>query len=59
MPPRKIGRMIRSAEVINVEIRNLWASGSLDPRDRDRYHRLVMEWAELKRAEAESTELAA
>ncbi|MCY0917082.1 hypothetical protein OS965_02675 [Streptomyces sp. H27-G5] len=51
--------MIRSAEIVNAEIRELWADGSLPPEARDRYHRLVVEWAEAKRAESESAELAA
>jgi hypothetical protein len=45
--------MIRSAEVVNAEIRELWADGSLRPEDQDRYHRLVVEWAEAVRAEQE------
>lgn len=45
--------MIRSAEVINAEIRQLWAGGSLAAEDVDRYHRLVVEWAEAVRAEQE------
>lgn len=51
--------MIRSAEIVNTEIRELWASGCLDPRDRDRYLMLVVEYAEALRAERESAELAA
>ncbi|MGW4505668.1 hypothetical protein ACWENO_13615 [Streptomyces sp. NPDC004436] len=43
--------MIRSAEVVNAEIRQLWAAGTLAPEDVDRYHRLVVEWAEAVRAE--------
>ena len=43
--------MIRSAEVVNAEIRQLWAGGSLAVEDRDRYLRLVVEWAEAVRAE--------
>lgn len=45
--------MIRSAELVNAEIRELWAAGSLAAEDRDRYHRLVVEWAEAVRAEQE------
>ena len=45
--------MIRSAELVNTEIRELWADGMLTPEDRDRYHRLVVEWAEAVRAEQE------
>jgi hypothetical protein len=43
--------MIRSAEVVNAEIRQLWAAGQLRPEDVDRYRRLVVEWAEAVRAE--------
>ncbi|MCX5176688.1 hypothetical protein [Streptomyces virginiae] len=45
--------MIRSVEVVNAEIRRLWVGGILTPEDRDRYHRLVVEWAEAVRAEQE------
>lgn len=45
--------MIRSAEVVNAEIRELWTGGVLAPEDRDRYYRLVVEWAEAVRAEQE------
>lgn len=45
--------MCRSAEVVNEEIRALWAGGMLAAEDRDRYHRLVVEWAEAVRAEQE------
>jgi hypothetical protein len=43
--------MIRSAEVVNEEIRRLWAGGSLAPEDRDRYLRLVVEWDRAREAE--------
>jgi hypothetical protein len=43
--------MIRSAELVNEEIRELWADGSLAAEDRDRYHRLVIEWDEARQAE--------
>lgn len=45
--------MIRSAELVNAEIRRLWAGGALEPGDRERYLRLVVEWAEAVRAEQE------
>lgn len=45
--------MIRSAEIVNEEIRRLWAGGMLTPEDRDRYHRLIVEWAAAVRAEQE------
>lgn len=41
--------MIRSAEEINAEIRELWADGTLT--DPVRYHQLIVEWAEAVRAE--------
>ncbi|MER7733649.1 hypothetical protein ABTX80_22415 [Streptomyces erythrochromogenes] len=43
--------MIRSAEVVNEEIRRLWESDSLAVEDRDRYHRLVIEWDKARQAE--------
>ncbi|MFG2747986.1 hypothetical protein [Streptomyces xanthophaeus] len=43
--------MIRSAEVVNAEIRRLWVGGTLPPDVRDRYLRLVVEWAEAVQAE--------
>ncbi|MGW6872935.1 hypothetical protein ACWGHA_11430 [Streptomyces xanthophaeus] len=43
--------MIRSAEVVNAEIRALWAGGSLPPDARDRYRALVVEWAEAVQRE--------
>ncbi|WP_327738482.1 hypothetical protein OG749_36475 [Streptomyces nojiriensis] len=45
--------MIRSAELVNEEIRRLWAGGVLASEDRDRYYRLVVEWAAAVRAEQE------
>lgn len=45
--------MIRSAEVVNAEIRELWADGSLAPADRERYHALVVEWDVARQAEQE------
>ncbi|MGW3321172.1 hypothetical protein [Streptomyces virginiae] len=45
--------MIRSAEVVNAEIRELWAGGILTSEDRDRYYRLIVEWAAAVRAEQE------
>ncbi|MFH9798127.1 hypothetical protein [Streptomyces virginiae] len=46
--------MIRSAEVVNEEIRALLQNnGRPLPEDVDRYHRLVVEWAEAVRAEQE------
>lgn len=44
--------MIRSAEVVNAEIRRLWVGGTLPPDVRDRYLRLVVEWADAVRAES-------
>lgn len=34
---------------VNVEIRGLWAGGVL--ADRERYHQLLVEWAQADRAE--------
>jgi hypothetical protein len=45
--------MIRSAELVNEEIRELWVGGVLASEDVDRYHRLIVEWAEAVRAEQE------
>ncbi|MFE9844651.1 hypothetical protein [Streptomyces goshikiensis] len=45
--------MIRSAEVVNAEIRRLWVGGVLEPGDRERYLALVVEWAAAVRAEQE------
>lgn len=45
--------MIRSAEVVNAEIRALWAGGQLRPEDLDHYRRLVVEWAEAVRVEGQ------
>lgn len=41
----------RSTDHINQEIRGLWPPGAVEPTDRDRYDRLVMEWAAAKKAE--------
>ncbi|MFJ3839500.1 hypothetical protein ACIPY6_28890 [Streptomyces sp. NPDC090054] len=43
--------MIRSADVINAEIRALWVQGVLLAEDRDRYLRLIVEWAESEKVE--------
>ncbi|WP_405941649.1 hypothetical protein [Streptomyces sp. NBC_00207] len=46
--------MIRSAEQVNEEIRALLQDGAKPrPEDRDRYYRLVVEWAAAVRAEQE------
>ncbi|WP_199820490.1 hypothetical protein [Streptomyces sp. NRRL F-2664] len=46
--------MIRSAEVVNEEIRALLQNnGRPLPEDVDRYHRLVVEYAEALQAERE------
>lgn len=45
--------MIRSAEVVNAEIRALLQDGKPLREDVDRYHRLIVEWAEAVRAEQE------
>ncbi|WP_199832237.1 hypothetical protein [Streptomyces sp. WM6373] len=45
--------MIRSAEVVNEEIRALLQDGRPLPEDVDRYHRLVVEYAEALQAERE------
>lgn len=49
----------RSAAEVNAEIRALWAGGSLAPEDRDRYHRLVVEWARAVEQERGEQRLAA
>ncbi|MGC5345474.1 hypothetical protein ACPXCE_18230 [Streptomyces sp. DT24] len=38
---------VRSATVVNEEIRDLWqhADGSLSPEDEAEYQRLLVEWA--------------
>lgn len=41
----------RSADQVNAEIRALWPPGAVAPTDRNRYDRLVMEWAAAKEAE--------
>ncbi|MFD7609741.1 hypothetical protein [Streptomyces sp. NPDC059828] len=45
------GAGMRSAAVVNAEIRALWASGSLSPEDERQYQRLVVEWAAADQAE--------
>lgn len=42
---------MRSAAVVNAEIRALWASGQLAAEDVQRYHALLVEWAAAVRAE--------
>jgi hypothetical protein len=43
--------MIRSAEVVNAEIRALLQDGKPRPDNRERYLALVVEWAEAVRAD--------
>ncbi|MGW7331224.1 hypothetical protein ACWGIU_22035 [Streptomyces sp. NPDC054840] len=45
--------MIRSAELVNEEIRALLQGAKPRAEDRDRYYRLIIEWAEADRAEQE------
>ncbi|MFD4912878.1 hypothetical protein ACFWNR_06600 [Streptomyces virginiae] len=45
--------MIRSAAVVNEEIRALLQDGKPWSEDVDRYQRLIIEWAEADRAEQE------
>jgi hypothetical protein len=45
--------MIRSAEVVNEEIRALLRDGRPLPEDVDRYNRLVVEYAKALQAERE------
>ncbi|MFD6417884.1 hypothetical protein [Streptomyces sp. NPDC060194] len=47
---------VRSAEVVNGEIRALWtrAGGVLTPEQRKEYERLVTEWAEATRVSTRS-----
>ncbi|MGW9371220.1 hypothetical protein ACWGVR_14555 [Streptomyces xanthophaeus] len=43
--------MIRSSEIVNEEIRRLWADDAARPEDRARYLALVVEWAEAVQRE--------
>jgi hypothetical protein len=43
--------MYRSPEVVNAEIRELWADGMLAAEARERYLQLVVEWAAAMREE--------
>ncbi|MFB8393622.1 hypothetical protein [Streptomyces yangpuensis] len=45
--------MIRSAEVVNAEIRALLQDGKPRPEDVDRYHRLVVEYGKALDRERE------
>lgn len=62
MPPTPADRgPVRSAAVINAEIRGLWERAPLSPGDVVLYRELVVEWAAAARAErlrAEVTEAA-
>ncbi|MFF2522097.1 hypothetical protein [Streptomyces liangshanensis] len=44
---------VRSAAVVNVEIRALWtrAGGALSAAEQERYQRLLVEWAAAVRAD--------
>ncbi|MFE1957710.1 hypothetical protein [Streptomyces sp. NPDC059479] len=44
---------VRSAAVVNAEIRALWAraGSSLPPAEQERYQRLLVEWAAAVRAD--------
>ncbi|MEV6420020.1 hypothetical protein [Streptomyces sp. NPDC051662] len=46
-------RAVRSAAVVNAEIRALWAraGGALPPAEQERYQRLLVEWAVAVRAD--------
>ncbi|WP_181957458.1 hypothetical protein [Streptomyces paludis] len=46
-------RSVRTAAVINEEIRALWtrSGGGLRPADQERYQRLLVEWAAAVRAD--------
>jgi hypothetical protein len=48
-----VSRPARSAAVVNAEIRALWGSsaGTPVPAERERYQRLLVEWAAAVRAE--------
>ncbi|MFF5567923.1 hypothetical protein ACFY7Z_19205 [Streptomyces sp. NPDC012623] len=48
-----MARPIRSAAVVNEEIRALWtrSGGVLLPADQERYQRLLVEWAAAVRAD--------
>ena len=52
-PPDLAPGSVRSAAVVNEEIRALWlrAGGRLSAEERQVYARLVVEWAEAVRAE--------
>ncbi|MFJ1596048.1 hypothetical protein [Streptomyces sp. NPDC088261] len=47
------GAPVRSAAVVNVEIRALWtrAGGALSAAEQERYQRLLVEWAAAVRAD--------
>ena len=49
----------RSAAEVNEEIRRLWLPGADAPLDRDRYLRLVVEYARAVEAERRQQQLAA
>ncbi|GAA3718387.1 hypothetical protein [Streptomyces tremellae] len=53
MSPAPAASSARSLEVINADIRTLWAGRTeprLTPIERDRYHQLLVEYAEAVRA---------
>ncbi|MFF1835991.1 hypothetical protein ACFVXE_17560 [Streptomyces sp. NPDC058231] len=47
---------VRSAAVVNEEIRDLWqhSGGCLSPDDEDQYQRLLVEWAAVTGGSARS-----
>jgi hypothetical protein len=51
--PAPSDRPVRSAAVVNMRIRALWArsGGALSPADQDRYQCLLEEWAAAVRAD--------
>jgi hypothetical protein len=49
----------RTADELNAAIRALWPAGAVQPLDRNRYERLLVEWAEAARPERGEQQLAA
>ncbi|WP_329466384.1 hypothetical protein [Streptomyces sp. NBC_01431] len=53
MPPTSDFRSVRSADVVNAEIRSLWerSDGHLSPGEEERYRWLLIEWATAIRSD--------